>query len=225
MLSIPNGPILLRRVSAFTLETRTQNDCKLLRSVRKSRRANPDDYSTLPSHKGDRIISRQERATRFVQKGNFAAAEKDYIEPSLRWNKAFVEWALIRTLPFALRCKIGTTWLLFMPKGLRWQGGSVNPQGSVHPVRYISGQDKKLPGCQRGLSRSSQDGSRWWRNQNVPDPYIQRKNSNSRGGSCHRMIKQSSEALKAAIRKREKYTSMPTADVGSTTTVVLDSTI
>jgi tetratricopeptide (TPR) repeat protein len=55
-----------------------KKDCKLLRSVRKSTRADPEDDSKLPSDKGDRIFARQERAMRFMQKGNLAAAEKDY---------------------------------------------------------------------------------------------------------------------------------------------------
>jgi hypothetical protein len=55
-----------------------KEDCILLQSVRKSTRANPDDDSMLPADRGDRVYARQERASRFVQKGNFAAAEKDF---------------------------------------------------------------------------------------------------------------------------------------------------
>jgi hypothetical protein len=55
-----------------------KKDCKLLQSVRKSARANPDDDSMLPTDRCDRVIARQARAMRFAQKGNLAAAEKDF---------------------------------------------------------------------------------------------------------------------------------------------------
>jgi tetratricopeptide (TPR) repeat protein len=55
-----------------------KNDCKLLKSVRQSVRKDPEDDSTLPSDKSDRVFARQQRGMRHLQKGNIAAGEKEF---------------------------------------------------------------------------------------------------------------------------------------------------
>jgi tetratricopeptide (TPR) repeat protein len=59
-----------------------KEDCTLIRVARKSTSAsvNPDDEAMLPTNRKDRLLVRHQRAQCFWGKGNFGAAEKEFLK-------------------------------------------------------------------------------------------------------------------------------------------------